>query len=80
MKVGILCYASVGGSGVVATELGKALADRGHQVHVISTDVPFRLGEFQPGLSFHPYYADLPAVPRAAIRAVARQQGRARRP
>jgi N-acetyl-alpha-D-glucosaminyl L-malate synthase BshA len=56
MKVGIMCYASVGGSGIVATELGKALADRGHQVHVISADVPFRLGDFHPGLSFHPVH------------------------
>ena len=53
MNVGIICYASVGGSGVVATELGKALATRGHSVHVISTDMPFRMGEFQAGLSFH---------------------------
>jgi N-acetyl-alpha-D-glucosaminyl L-malate synthase BshA len=56
MKVGIICYASVGGSGIVATELGKALADRGHQVHVISADVPFRLGDYHPGLSFHPVH------------------------
>jgi N-acetyl-alpha-D-glucosaminyl L-malate synthase BshA len=54
MNVGIICYASVGGSGVVATELGKALATRGHSVHVISTEIPFRLGKFQAGLSFHP--------------------------
>ncbi len=53
MNVGIICYASVGGSGIVATELGKALAKRGHQVHFISTETPFRLGEFQAGLSFH---------------------------
>ena len=53
MNVGIVCYASVGGSGIVATELGKNLAKRGHQVHVISTDMPFRLGEFQAGLTFH---------------------------
>ena len=53
MNVGIICYASVGGSGIVATELGKALARRGHQVHFISTETPFRLGEFQAGLSFH---------------------------
>jgi len=49
----MVCYASVGGSGIVATELGKALALRGHQVHFISTETPFRLGEFQEGLSFH---------------------------
>jgi N-acetyl-alpha-D-glucosaminyl L-malate synthase BshA len=53
MNVGIICYASMGGSGIVATELGKALADRGHQVHVISADQPFRLATFHPGLVFH---------------------------
>jgi N-acetyl-alpha-D-glucosaminyl L-malate synthase BshA len=53
MNIGIVCYASMGGSGIVATELGKALADRGHTVHVISADQPFRLGEFHPGLVFH---------------------------
>jgi L-malate glycosyltransferase len=53
MNVGIICYASMGGSGIVATELGKALADRGHVVHIVSADVPFRLGAFHPGLVFH---------------------------
>ncbi len=53
MNIAIVCYASVGGSGVVATELAKALAARGHQVHVISREQPFRLGGYQPGLSFH---------------------------
>jgi N-acetyl-alpha-D-glucosaminyl L-malate synthase BshA len=53
VNIGIVCYASVGGSGVVATELGKALALRGHQVHFVSTETPFRLGEFQAGLTFH---------------------------
>ena len=53
MNIGIVCYASVGGSGVIATELGKALASRGHQVHILSSDTPFRLGQYQPGLSFH---------------------------
>jgi L-malate glycosyltransferase len=53
MNIGIICYASVGGSGIVATELAKALADRGHQVHLVSTDPPFRLGEYQAGLAFH---------------------------
>lgn len=53
MNVGIVCYASVGGSGIVATELAKALAARGHQVRLISTERPFRLGEFQAGLAFH---------------------------
>jgi L-malate glycosyltransferase len=53
MNIGMVCYASVGGSGIVATELGKALAHRGHSVHFISTETPFRLGEFQAGLMFH---------------------------
>jgi len=53
VKIGIICYASVGGSGVVATELAKSLARRGHEIHVVSTEAPFRLREFQAGLSFH---------------------------
>jgi L-malate glycosyltransferase len=53
VNVGIVCYASIGGSGVIATELGKALAARGHRVHILSSDPPFRLGRYQPGLSFH---------------------------
>ncbi len=53
MNIGIVCYASVGGSGIVATELAKVLAGRGHQVRLISTDPPFRLGDFQAGLVFH---------------------------
>ena len=53
MNIGIVCYASVGGSGIVATELAKALAARGHQVRLISSDPPFRLGDFQAGLVFH---------------------------
>ena len=53
MNIGVVCYASVGGSGIVATELAKALADRGHSVHLISGDTPFRFAEYQPGLSFH---------------------------
>lgn len=61
MNVGIVCYASVGGSGVMATELAKSLASRGHDVHLISTDPPFRLGEFHPGLRFH--QVDTPTYP-----------------
>lgn len=53
MNVAIVCYASVGGSGIVATELAKMLAVRGHQVRLVSTEPPFRLGEFQAGLAFH---------------------------
>ncbi len=61
MNVGIVCYASVGGSGVIATELGKGLASRGHRVHFMSSDTPFRLGDYQPGLSFH--RVETPAYP-----------------
>src|SRR5436309_3638588 len=61
MNVGIVCYASVGGSGVIATELGKGLASRGHRVHLMSSDTPFRLGDYQPGLSFH--RVETPAYP-----------------
>lgn len=53
MNIGIVCYASIGGSGIVATELAKALARRNHQVHLISTEPPFRLGDFEVGLAFH---------------------------
>ena len=53
MNVGIVCYASIGGSGIMATELGKALAARGHRVHVLSSDTPVRFGSYQPRLSFH---------------------------
>lgn len=53
MNVGIVCYASVGGSGIVATELAKMLAQRGHEVHLLSSETPFRLGEYQAGLAFH---------------------------
>ena len=61
MNVGIVCYASVGGSGIVATELAKSLAGRGHNVHLLSADPPFRLGEYQPGLCFH--RVNTPAYP-----------------
>src|SRR5436853_6817074 len=53
MNIGVVCYASVGGSGIVATELAKSLARRNHQVHLISTEPPFRLGDYEAGLAFH---------------------------
>ncbi len=53
MKLGIVCYPTVGGSGAVAAELGKQLAARGHEVHVISYRLPFRLGGFQQNICFH---------------------------
>ncbi|MCD8742541.1 N-acetyl-alpha-D-glucosaminyl L-malate synthase BshA [Mucilaginibacter roseus] len=53
MKIGIVCYPTFGGSGVVATELGKALADRGHQVHFITYNQPVRLDLFSENLFYH---------------------------
>jgi len=53
MNIGIACYPTVGGSGAVATELGKQLALRGHDVHLISYRLPFRLRNFQHHVSFH---------------------------
>lgn len=53
MKIGITCYPTYGGSGVIATELGKELANRGHQVHIISYAIPFRFSHFINNLVFH---------------------------
>ena len=53
MNIGITCYPTYGGSGVVATELGKALAERGHNVHFISYALPMRLTGFMDNVVFH---------------------------
>ena len=53
MKIGLTCYPTYGGSGAVATELGIALAARGHEVHFISYEHPFRLPHFLPRVYFH---------------------------
>ena len=53
MKIGIVCYPTFGGSGVVATELGKALADNGHQVHFVTYNQPARLDFFSENLFYH---------------------------
>ncbi|KAB8138464.1 N-acetyl-alpha-D-glucosaminyl L-malate synthase BshA [Gracilibacillus oryzae] len=53
LKIGITCYPSVGGSGIIATELGKMLAKKGHEVHFITSSVPFRLNLFHPNIYFH---------------------------
>ena len=53
MKIGIVCYPTFGGSGVVATELGKALANEGHQVHFITYSQPARLDFFSENLFYH---------------------------
>lgn len=53
MRIGISCYATFGGSGVVATEVGKALAARGHEVHILSPALPPRLVGFEDRICFH---------------------------
>jgi N-acetyl-alpha-D-glucosaminyl L-malate synthase BshA len=53
MKIGITCYPTYGGSGAVATELGIALAARGHEIHFITYEQPFRLPSFLPRIYFH---------------------------
>lgn len=53
MKIGITCYPTYGGSGAVATELGIALANRGHEVHFITYRQPFRLPSYLPNVYFH---------------------------
>ena len=53
MKIGITCYPTYGGSGAVATHLGLELAERGHEVHFISYDQPFRLAHFHERIFFH---------------------------
>ena len=53
MKIALVCYPTHGGSGVVATELGLGLAQRGHEVHFISYSSPFRLRQFQQNVYFH---------------------------
>lgn len=53
LSIGITCYPSYGGSGVVATELGMALAERGHRIHFICYDVPFRLDRCGDNIRFH---------------------------
>lgn len=53
MKIGIVCYPTYGGSGVVATELGKALASKGHQVHFITYKQPARIDHFASNLYYH---------------------------
>jgi N-acetyl-alpha-D-glucosaminyl L-malate synthase BshA len=53
MRIGIVCYPTFGGSGVLATELGKALAQTGHQVHFITYQQPVRLTGFTPDIFYH---------------------------
>lgn len=53
MRVGIVCYPTLGGSGIIATELGHELAERGHEVHFITYQIPFRLELQNPNIHFH---------------------------
>ncbi|TCZ81186.1 N-acetyl-alpha-D-glucosaminyl L-malate synthase BshA [Paenibacillus albiflavus] len=53
LKIGITCYPTLGGSGVVATELGMLLAEKGHEVHFITHGMPFRLGRFVKNIFYH---------------------------
>jgi N-acetyl-alpha-D-glucosaminyl L-malate synthase BshA len=53
MKIGIVCYPTFGGSGVLATELGKALAQKQHEVHFITYQQPVRLDRFDPHIIYH---------------------------
>ena len=68
MKIGITCHTSFGGSGIMATELGISLAERGWEVHFVTTETPFRLGEFRKNIFCHtvsvvsyPLFRDAPA-------------------
>lgn len=62
LKVGVICYPSLGGSGVVATELGKMMADKGHEMHYISSSKPFRFLDVHPNIQFHEVTIDGYAV------------------
>lgn len=53
LKIGITCYPTVGGSGVVATELGKLLAEKGHEIHFITSSLPFRLNRMYHNIYYH---------------------------
>ncbi|MCL6088480.1 MAG: N-acetyl-alpha-D-glucosaminyl L-malate synthase BshA [Actinobacteria bacterium] len=53
MKIGITCYPTYGGSGAIASELGIELAKRGHQVHFISYELPFKINKFYKNIYFH---------------------------
>lgn len=61
MKIGITCYPSYGGSGAMATELGKTLAERGHTIHFINYEIPFRLNGFHERIVYH--HLEIPSYP-----------------
>src|SRR4026207_2053635 len=81
LKIGITCYPTYGGSGAVATELGIALAAKGHEVHFITYQQPFRLPSFLPRIYFHevdvgryPLFEYPPHEPAVAARPAAAAQ------
>jgi N-acetyl-alpha-D-glucosaminyl L-malate synthase BshA len=53
LKIGITCYPTVGGSGIIATELGKLLAEKGHEIHFITSSIPFRLNKMYHNIYYH---------------------------
>ncbi|MBU8879075.1 N-acetyl-alpha-D-glucosaminyl L-malate synthase BshA [Bacillus sp. FJAT-29790] len=53
LKIGITCYPTIGGSGAIATELGKMLAEKGHEIHFISSSLPFRLNKMYTNIFYH---------------------------
>lgn len=61
MKIGITCHPSAGGSGIMATELGFALAERGHTIHFVTSEPPFRHKDYQENIFFH--YVDSVSYP-----------------
>lgn len=61
MKIGITCHPSAGGSGIMATELGFALADRGHTIHFVTSEPPFRHKDYRENIFFH--YVDSVSYP-----------------
>lgn len=65
LRIGVTCYPTVGGSGIIATEIGLGMARRGHQVHFICAERPRRLGAKVPNVTFHPVHArDYPVFPQ----------------
>ena len=58
MKIGIVCYPTWGGSGVVATELGIALGKKGHEVHFITSKQPVRLNFLTDNIHFHEVFVE----------------------
>ena len=65
LRIGVTCYPTVGGSGIIATEIGLGMARRGHQVHFICAERPRRLAAKVPNVTFHPVQArDYPVFPQ----------------